>query len=141
LRTAGKLRRVTRDHSFVQTLVNQGIISDSEAEQHPRKNELLMAMGIKPAVQPTVSTYPIKPCTGDVIMLCSDGLCGLVNDMTMDSIIVKADSLNAAANALINAAKNAGGHDNISVQIIQFTDSPYTHAEYEDLSPQEYTNL
>lgn len=137
IRTAGKLRRITRDHSFVQTLVSRGIISDYDAEQHPRKNELLMALGIKPEVQPTVSTLPLKPCTGDVLMLCSDGLCGLVNDMTMDSIIIRASDLVNAANDLIIAAKNAGGHDNISVQLIQFTESPYAVAEFEDCSPEE----
>jgi len=136
-RTAGKLRRITHDHSFVQTLVNQGIISDADAEQHPRKNELLLALGIKSEVKPTISSYPINPCSGDILMLCSDGLCGLVNDMTIESIILKANNLDNAASHLINAAKNAGGYDNITVQLIQFTDSPYSFSVFEDLSPKE----
>ena len=132
-----RLYRITKDHSFVQTLVDAGVISDSEAESHPRKNELTRALGVRQVVEPTISQQPITPKKGDVFMLCSDGLCGLVNDSSMQEILTKNYDLNAAAQELINAAKNAGGHDNITVQLLRVTESPYQRSSFPDFSPKE----
>ena len=60
----GKLKRLTKDHSFVQGLVDKGIIRDSEAEEHPRKNELLQALGVRPEVEVTVAQEAIEPKQG-----------------------------------------------------------------------------
>ena len=132
-----RLYRITKDHSFVQTLVDAGVISDSEAESHPRKNELTRALGVRQVVEPTISQQPITPKKGDVFMLCSDGLCGLVNDSSMQEILTKNYDLNAAAQELINAAKNAGGHDNITVQLLRVNESPYQRSSFPDFSPKE----
>lgn len=132
-----RLYRITKDHSFVQTLVDAGVISDSEAESHPRKNELTRALGVRQVVEPTISQQPITPKKGDVFMLCSDGLCGLVNDSSMQEILTKNYELNAAARELINAAKNAGGHDNITVQLLRVNESPYQRSSFPDFSPKE----
>ena len=132
-----KLHRITKDHSFVQNLVDSGAISDNEAESHPRKNELTRALGVRNLVEPTTNANPIQPKQGDVFMLCSDGLCGLVNDSEMQNILNQHQSLDAGAQALIMAAKQAGGHDNITVQLARVTESPYKTSSFPDYSPKE----
>jgi len=132
-----KLHRITKDHSFVQNLVDSGAISDSEAESHPRKNELTRALGVRNLVEPTTNSNPIYPKQGDVFMLCSDGLCGLINDSEMQNILNQNPQLDLAAQALIMAAKQAGGHDNITVQVAKITESPYKVSTFPDFSPKE----
>jgi serine/threonine protein phosphatase PrpC len=137
LLSKNKLHRITKDHSFVQTLVDAGAINDSEAESHPRKNELTKALGVRQSVEPTVNHHPIQPSPGDVFMLCSDGLCGLVSDRMMEDIILRNHDLQSAATSLINAAKSAGGYDNITVQLVRIVSSPYSSSIFEDFSPRE----
>ena len=132
-----KLHRISKDHSFVQNLVDSGAISDSEAENHPRKNELTRALGVRSIVEPTTNDNPICPKQGDVFMLCSDGLSGLVNDSDMQNILNQNPQLDSAAQALIMAAKQAGGHDNITVQIARVIESPYKKSLFPDFSPKE----
>ena len=132
-----KLHRISKDHSFVQNLVDSGAISDSEAESHPRKNELTRALGVRSMVEPTTNSNPICPKQGDVFMLCSDGLSGLVNDSEMQNILNQNPQLDSAAQALIMAAKQAGGHDNITVQIAKVIESPYKTSLFPDFSPKE----
>ena len=83
INTDGVLHRITKDHSFVQGLVDAGQITDDQMESHPRKNELTRALGIADTVKVEVNDTPILAKKGDKFMLCSDGLCGLVNDTTM----------------------------------------------------------
>jgi len=137
LLTKNILHRITKDHSFVQTLVDAGAINESEAESHPRKNELTKALGVRQSVEPTVNHHPIQPATGDVFMLCSDGLCGLVSDRMMEDILLRNHDLQSAATSLINAAKSAGGYDNITVQLVRVVSSPYSTSIFEDFSPRE----
>ena len=132
-----KLHRISKDHSFVQNLVDSGAISDSEAESHPRKNELTRALGVRSMVEPTTNDNPICPKQGDLFMLCSDGLSGLVNDSEMQNILNQNPQLDSAAQALIMAAKQAGGHDNITVQIAKVIESPYKTSLFPDFSPKE----
>ncbi|MGB1050579.1 MAG: Stp1/IreP family PP2C-type Ser/Thr phosphatase, partial [Chitinophagales bacterium] len=133
----GKLKRLTKDHSFVQGLVDKGIIRDSEAEEHPRKNELLQALGVRPEVEVTVAQEAIEPKQGDKFMLCSDGLCGLVNDTDMNQVIQRSPYLETAAKDLIDLAKAAGGNDNITVQLVEVLESPFLESRFIDLSPSE----
>ena len=133
----GKLKRLTKDHSFVQGLVDKGIIKDSEAEEHPRKNELLQALGVRPEVEVTVAQEAIEPKQGDKFMLCSDGLCGLVNDTDMNQVIQRSPYLETAAKDLIDLAKAAGGNDNITVQLVEVLESPFLESRFIDLSPSE----
>ncbi|MET0634475.1 MAG: Stp1/IreP family PP2C-type Ser/Thr phosphatase [Chitinophagaceae bacterium] len=127
--SSGELYRLTSDHSFVQTLVDNGAITEEQAETHPRKNELLKALGVNDAIQPTLS-QPVKPIVGDILMLCTDGLCGLVNDGQMQQVLQSNPSLASAADQLVLAAKQAGGYDNITVQLIKITGSPYKTSEF-----------
>ncbi len=138
----GKLHRLTKDHSFVQTLVDSGAITDAEAESHPRKNEIMRALGVTAAAQPAVISSPVQPKPGDIFMLCTDGLCGLVTDAEMERLLnSQAKQLDAACQTLINAAKTAGGHDNITVQLVGVTASPYTVSRFDDLSPKKAPDL
>ncbi len=136
LLTDKKLHRLTKDHSLVQKLVDQGIITDEQAESHHRKNELTKALGVNESVEVEVAEQPVNPKKGDVLMLCSDGLCGLVNDMTMQEILVeKTKNLEQKTNELIEVAKNAGGTDNISVQLIKIEESPHHKSLFIDHTP------
>jgi len=115
------LHRLTKDHSFVQELVDRGIISEAEAEHHPRKNEIKRAIGVQPDVEPEVCQYPLQPADNDFMLLCSDGLNSMISDEQIKKIITdKSLKIIQKAQKLIEAAKNAGGYDNITVQLLRF---------------------
>ena len=137
IQSKDKLHRITKDHSFVQTLVDQGLISDADAESHPRKNELIKALGIREFVEPEVCSKAIEAAAGDTFMMCSDGLCGLVDDRNMESVISSSDTIDNKADKLISMAKGAGGHDNITVALIDILSSPFSATVFVDLSPKE----
>ena len=124
IQTDGKLSRLTKDHSYVQTLVDKGEITDAEMELHPRKNELTQALGVSDSVNVDVCNSPILPKAGDKILMCSDGLCGFVSDNTISKAL-KYDSILKTNNALISLANNAGGGDNITVGLIEILESPH----------------
>lgn len=109
---------MTRDHSFVQGLVDQGLISREDAEKHPRKNEITQALGIFEKIRPEVNHQPLKLYKGDKFMLCSDGLSGPVQEDVILNIVSKHHPVEAS-NMLIDAANNSGGADNITVQVIE----------------------
>ena len=85
--TDTKFYRITKDHSFVQKLVDSGQLEDSETESHPRKNELTRALGIAPDVIVEVAENPILAKKGDKFLMCSDGLSGLVNDFKISNAL------------------------------------------------------
>jgi serine/threonine protein phosphatase PrpC len=115
------LHRLTKDHSFVQELVDRGIITEAEAEHHPRKNEIKRAIGVQPDVEPEVCQYPLQPADNDFMLLCSDGLNSMISDEQIKTIITdKSLKIIQKAQKLIEAAKNAGGYDNITVQLLRF---------------------
>ncbi|HYO23169.1 MAG TPA: protein phosphatase 2C domain-containing protein [Flavisolibacter sp.] len=117
----GSLVKVTKDHSFVGFLEDSGRLSEKEAMLHPKRNEINKAlgfdvqMGMKDDYIETGSS-PFLP--GDMLMLCSDGLTDLVNNETMNSILAASKTLQDKSEALINAANNAGGKDNITVVLV-----------------------
>jgi serine/threonine protein phosphatase PrpC len=126
------LHRLTKDHSLVQQLVDGGIIKEEDAENHPRKNELTKALGTNSIVEPEIISQSIKPAKGDVFLLCSDGLSGLINDKEISTLLrdKKAES-EFIINGLISSAKNAGGHDNITAIVIKILESPFTEARFQ----------
>jgi len=114
------LIKLSKDHSFVQQLVDKGIISEAEAEIHPRRNEITQALGIGTVIEPDICEAGFPVHDGDIFMLCSDGLYGMVNDKKMISILRnKENTLNSRCTELIENANHAGGNDNISVQLIE----------------------
>jgi serine/threonine protein phosphatase PrpC len=128
------LNRLTKDHSFVQTLVDSGIITDDEAESHPNKNQILQALGIASTVKSTISSVPILPKSGDTFLLCSDGLNGMVKDFEMQNILSK-NTIDVAAENLINAALEAGGTDNITVALVKIEKSLNTKSVFKHFNP------
>ncbi|WP_106587228.1 Stp1/IreP family PP2C-type Ser/Thr phosphatase [Salsuginibacillus halophilus] len=111
------LTQVSRDQSLVNELVDQGEISEAEAEVHPRKNVLTQALGTETTVTPEVVEAAWAP--GDLVLLCSDGLTDKVADESIHDMLTR-HPLSEAARTLIDAANEAGGDDNITVALIQY---------------------
>jgi PPM family protein phosphatase len=124
-----QLYQITKDHSFVQMLVDLGEISEKEAESHPRKNEITNALGLPNMKPPTVCLHPIKAAKGDTILLCSDGLTGMVATIDIEKILNTNSDPQSKASKLVEMANIAGGKDNITVQIIHFNNSEYKKTE------------
>lgn len=128
-----QLHRVTKDHSYVQTLVDAGQITDEEAEHHPNKNRILKALGIKPELVPTCNV--LHPKNGDCFLICSDGLNGMIMDSTIEGVLKQNIPLADKGERLIQLALEAGGHDNITVELIQITLSPHTQSQFISFNP------
>lgn len=109
----GRLRQVSKDHSFVQDLVDQGQITKEEARYHPRRNIVTRALGIEPDVRVDSAQLPL--IKGDRYLLCSDGLVDEVDDEQITEILNAHSDPQEAADALVRAANDNGGHDNITV--------------------------
>lgn len=114
-----KLCQLTQDHTYVQQLVEGGIISEKEASSHPNRNHLTQAVGVYYDVKPSVSELPIPCVSQDLFLLCSDGLTDLVKDAQIQEIMLSSTSLQEVSEDLIDTAKHAGGEDNITVVLIR----------------------
>jgi serine/threonine protein phosphatase PrpC len=106
---------ITRDHSLVRRLEELGQISAAEAAVHPQRNVLYRALGQGDNLEPDIVTTPFP--VGGYILLCSDGLWGVIPDEQMTNIVLGAPNIQRACQELVMAANNAGGPDNISVVI------------------------
>jgi serine/threonine protein phosphatase PrpC/LysM repeat protein len=124
----GRLERLTKDHSYVQQLMDQGLLTEAEAENHPRRNELTRALGTSREVLVDVSSQPLMPGYGDVLLLCTDGLTGLLPDETIRQELLAAGPVQRRAMRLVERANEAGGYDNITVQLIGFQPKAVTAA-------------
>lgn len=117
----GMIRQITKDQSYVQTLVDEGRISQEAAEHHQDKNQITNALGIENMTPPVVCQMPIAPEPGSVFLLCSDGLSGMINNNAILTTLSNSNvSLNERAQQLVSLANAAGGLDNITVQLIEF---------------------
>jgi len=117
-----KITQLTEDHSFVQTLVKAKQITEEQAEHHPRKNEITNALGLQGMLPPTVCDTPIEPNSGYCFLLCSDGLSGMVNKEQIKRVVSKHEiPIQQRAETLIKMANEAGGVDNITVELVEFT--------------------
>jgi len=114
----GELRQVTRDHSLLQEQIDSGLLTKEAAKRSQNKNLVTRALGIEPAVEAEIRTYPAQP--GDVYLMCSDGLNDMVEDedieMTLEAL---GANLQLAAEQLVQMANDNGGRDNISVVLIK----------------------
>jgi serine/threonine protein phosphatase PrpC len=117
LYNAQRMEAVTRDHSLVRRLEELGQITSAEAAVHPQRNVLYRAIGQGETLEPDVVTTPFP--IGGYLLLCSDGLWGLVSDEEMRHIVYEAPSMQRACQNLVTAANGAGGPDNISVILVQ----------------------
>lgn len=118
------LVKITRDDSFVGFLEDNKRLSEEEAMKHPKRNEISKALGFDPNIG-LISDYietgisPFLP--GDILLLCSDGLTDMVDSKTIASILTSKQKIPDKAKALIDAANNAGGKDNITVVLLHNT--------------------
>jgi protein phosphatase len=110
----GELEQLTEDHSLVAELVRSGKLSPEEAETHPQRSVVTRALGTDPNVD--VDTFEVEAREGDLYMLCSDGLTTMVDDGTILAEVDRnRDDLKSATKALVRAANQGGGEDNITV--------------------------
>ena len=130
-----QLYRLTKDHSFVQDLVDQGVITDEETETHPRKNQILKALGISSSLEPSVHSAPIHPIKGDKFLMCTDGLNGEINDEKINSIFNSHTEISKVGEELIKSALDAGGKDNVTLEIIEVLSSPFEESVFPNYNP------
>ena len=110
------IRQITRDHSLVEEMVRMGKLTEEEGRNHPDKNIITRAVGVKETV--AVDCFEEKIGTRDVILLCSDGLTNMVSDEQIQQIINTEKNLQKAAELLVDTANRNGGRDNITVLLI-----------------------
>jgi serine/threonine protein phosphatase PrpC len=115
----GRLETITRDHSLVKRLEELGHISQKEAANYPHRNVLYRALGQGEQLEPDIFTIPFP--SGGLLMLCSDGLWGVISDQELLRAVREAPNLQLACQNLVAAANTAGGPDNISVVLVQLT--------------------
>jgi protein phosphatase len=117
---SGALTRLSVDHSYVQELVNEGIITPEEARVHPRRNIVTRAMGIDRFVQVDVFSHLVR--TGDRLVLCSDGLVDEVADIDIARVLTEHSDPQDTAEALVLVANANGGRDNTTVIVLDILD-------------------
>jgi len=111
------LRKVTKDHSLVAYLVENGIIEADDIYIHPQRNQIYRSLGIKPVIPVDMFMEQLRP--GDTLLLCSDGLWEMVRDPFIEQILRQGTDPSQMGQALIEAALEGGGTDNISVVVVQ----------------------
>jgi PPM family protein phosphatase len=112
----GQLRQISEDHSWVAQQVREGLISEEEARHSPQRNIITRAVGHQPRVQSDYFTVQLQP--GDVLLLCSDGLHGLLENDELIAVAQQPD-LQQAAQEYVDLANAHGGHDNITCLLIR----------------------
>ena len=110
----GELHQVSKDHSWVEDAVDQGVITREQARTHPNRNVITRAIGLEP--QPEIDTSVMALADGDLLLLCSDGLNSMIPDEDIHRILTTS-GLEDVCRALIRAANSQGGHDNITVVV------------------------
>jgi protein phosphatase len=120
----GRVEALTDDHTLTNALVKEGVLSPEEARTHEKRNVLTAALGSESsAIAGEFADAPLSLQTGDTLLMCSDGLHGLVRDEEMGSM-VSSLPLTEACRDLVQLAKERGGPDNITVQLLRVRDIP-----------------
>ncbi len=115
----GKLEQLTRDHSRVQAMVDNGLLTPEQAAAHPDASVLDRAIGHKPDVQVDVSEWRAVEA-GDMLLLCSDGLCGYVRDEEIAAVLQAGGTPRELTDRLVGCALAKGGEDNVTVQLVGY---------------------
>jgi protein phosphatase len=118
----GVLQQLSDDHSLVGELVRRGALSPEEAARHPQRSIITRALGADGAVD--IDTFSIDAQDGDVVLLCSDGLSGMVGEDEMQRILLSGATLPQVARELVVAANAAGGDDNVTAIVFRIGDGP-----------------
>jgi serine/threonine protein phosphatase PrpC len=116
-----ELKRLTRDHTLVGALVEQGKLTEEEAAEHPQRSIITRALGPEADVEVDTWRYPLR--ADDVVLLCSDGLTSMVPDERIAEVLLGAASLEQMADGLIDEANAAGGRDNITVVLFRIEEA------------------
>jgi len=116
----GELRRLTEDHTLVHRMVTEGEISEEEAEAHPQRSVLTRALGVDMVVD--VDDDVVQVRSGDRLLLCTDGLTGMVSEEEIKEMLQGIADPSEAAERLVRRANEAGGVDNITVVVLDFSD-------------------
>jgi PPM family protein phosphatase len=116
----GVLQQLTEDHTLVQRMVREGKITSEQAERHPQRSILTKALGVDDTIDPYELTFDVHE--GDRLLICSDGLTGMVREDRIKEILDSEPDPQAAADRLVEAANRAGGDDNITVIVIDVGD-------------------
>ena len=119
---AGRLQQITRDHSLLQEQIDAGLISPEQAAFSTQKNLVTRAVGVEDTVLLETHLHDVLP--GDVYLLCSDGLSDMLDDAALAQLLKSHESLAGAGHALIDAANDAGGKDNISLVLARVGGQP-----------------
>ncbi|MCL2137632.1 MAG: Stp1/IreP family PP2C-type Ser/Thr phosphatase [Coriobacteriia bacterium] len=128
-----QLRRLTKDHSYVQELLNSGEITEAESRDHPRRGVITRVLGFESHTQPDL--YELRLAEGDRVLLCSDGLHGMLEDKAIQKVLQDERTAQQCADALVRAANKAGGADNTTVIVIDvMTIAPVRHNWLSQLS-------
>ena len=142
----GRLKRLTRDHSLVARLIENGEITEEEARVHPQRNIILSALGLGPEVDVEITAVKIMP--GDEFLLVSDGLYSMVDDRRIEQVLTGEPEPAAAVRRLVDLALEAGGVDNVSVLLTTYA-KPFAgvpagitrkKVSYEPLQAEEMTD-
>ena len=109
----GNLKQLTKDHSLVQEQIDKGLITPEQARHHSMRNIILRAVGVRP--EPVLDTLRGPVFSGDIFLLCSDGLTDMVDDIDIATILGSGEDLQSKVDRLVESAKQAGGKDNVTV--------------------------
>ncbi len=107
------LKKVSKDHSLVEELIDAGIINEEQARHHPQKNVITRALGSEVSVEADI--YPISLAPGDALLLCSDGLSNIVPEAEIAAVLEDSDYAEAACRDLMDLALSRGAPDNVTV--------------------------
>jgi serine/threonine protein phosphatase PrpC len=114
---ASKLEQITQDHSLVEEQVKLGRMTRLEALRSPMRNVITRALGTQSRITPDIFSLDVEP--GDLFLLCSDGLTRELNDSLIGTVLNSDAALDVLCTRLVNAAKKAGGHDNITCILVR----------------------
>lgn len=112
----GRLQQITRDHSLMADLIDAGEITPEEAKTHPQRSVITRALGSDPRTEPDL--YELAASDGDRLLLCSDGLSGMLEDYEIERTLQRYDDPQRCASQLVKEAVAAGGHDNVTVIVV-----------------------
>ncbi len=127
-----KMVQITRDHSYVQTLIDLGQITPEEASSNPHKNIITKAIGTQKKIEPDIIFKNLSEDKPSYLLLCSDGLTNFVNDVAIHSIILESETVEDACNALIDKANENGGGDNITAVLIKTDQTVISETQTEE---------